>query len=332
MNVFNNNPFEKEKRIHHFLISSKEERRREVEFFKCPHLEIKKAFEVPLYNLACKPHIPSQSGCKFAANEYVYNTTTNTCKKQRSIENICNKTVGGVYTCSFDVCGKHFHGNVLIHVFDERTGNVKVTDYEGTSVKQLENKVQIAVDETVRKGHNYLFLSCGGNKNQTQLLSFLPTEHLSSRQPPSVTREKQKKININLFNYDSVSRAHFYRSLQKSIKAMNQINSNQHKYHAEILDFELFQSIHGHSQENSYAMMTGNVFPKTISPKDRELTPTRIQEFYKFLKEMNYDTFYQDDMCMYSGYGLKRDFGALEKDFVEYKAMLDDESYIDDYG
>ena len=294
--------------------------------FQCPELSIKKRYEVPAADLSCKPRLPLRSGCKYAMDTYVYDNTINSCKTQPIIKNICNRFTNGSFSCSFDACGETYNGDIWIHIFDKTNGVVDVYEVINKSSNNLKRKVEEAAKHTMKNEYNFMFLSCGGTVNKTQFIVLPPVEFRAKVVEPT------SRISINIFIYDSISRAHFYRSLKHSIEAMNDINTNSHKYHsAEVLDFELFQSIHGHSQENTYALMTGKTFPENISLVKREITPVKMDEFYKFLKKNGYDTFFQDDMCYESGFGVRRDIGALIYYFKDYKGKLDAFG-IDDYG
>ena len=68
----------------------------------------------------------------------------------------------------------------------------------------------------------------------------------------------QRKLNINIVWLDSISRRHFYRSLPRTVETMDQINRDA-QTKAEILDFELMQSVHGHTHENLIALTQGKV-------------------------------------------------------------------------
>ena len=312
--------------------------------YKCPEWSITRRYEIPPADLACKPRKPLPSGCKYAMETYIYNQSKNTCKNKPNIKNICDRSSEGKFSCSFDACGDHnYNGEIFIHIFDKTDGDIDVyTKINKSMMNDLNNKVELAANNTIKDGYNFMFLSCGEDIKKTQFLILPPllpnidgnqSTNVDDQNADVTAKKPTPKININVFICDSISRAHFYRSLKHSINTINDINSNSQKYrNAEVLDFELFQAIHGHSQENTYALMTGQTFLSNVSSSEREKTPSEINKFYKFLQEHKYETLYQDDMCYECGYGLKREIGALGKPFVEYKKILDMDSNIDDYG
>ena len=94
----------------------------------------------------------------------------------------------------------------------------------------------------------------------------------------SFAQHLHDKININVVMLDSISRAHFFRSLKKTIRTFDEINSDTQSG-AEVLDFQQFQALHGHSADNSRALFTGHVFPKEFTQTKKEESSVGIEEF-----------------------------------------------------
>ena len=115
-------------------------------------------------------------------------------------------------------------------------------------------------------------------------------------------------MNINMILLDSTARSHFYRSLPTVVQTFNEINKNL-TAPAEILDFELFQSLHGHTAENIHALFTGTMFPKHWTNEQRESVTLNPGVFFRKFASAGYRTVYQDDLCYDAGWGMKMDMG-----------------------
>ena len=269
-------------------------------------------------------HKPFESGCKFAKKNYVYDIKKQTCDTDTRLT-IC-RFQQNVLNCSYEECGRNFSGNLMVQITDPTSG-IATTVQEGKFNRtSLVEAVMKYARITVRRGYNFMFISCGGNETQTQLL--LLDEILMKEKQKNLTtvlNNRHGKININVVMIDSLSRAHFFRSLKKTVRTFDEINSDT-QINAEVLDFQQFQALHGHSQENSHALFTGDVFPLHYTEAMKRAVGT--EKFYRYLKSMEYETMYQDDMCWRATWGIRMDIGGTRnfkqlRDKIE-KAKIDD--------
>ena len=271
----------------------------------CPELGIYHKYQLMEENLTCMEHKPFQSGCKFAKENYVYDIKKRTCNTDPRIT-ICHFQQN-VLRCSYRKCGRHFNGNIMVQLFDPTSGVVKTVQKRKFNRKSLAKAVMKYARITVRRGYNFMFISCGGNETHTQLLLL---DQIIMQEQKKLTRgfkNRHGKININVVMIDSVSRAHFFRSLKKTVRTFDETNSDT-QTNAEVLDFQLFQALHGHSPENAHALFTGNVFPLNYTTDMKSAVGT--EKFYRYLKSMDYETLYQEDMCWKAIWGIRTDLGG----------------------
>ena len=152
------------------------------------------------------------------------------------------------------------------------------------------------------------------------------TAQSSSKQP---SKSSRPYVNVNVILLDSVSRAHFYRSLPSTIAAFNEINSNK-TTEAEVLDFELFQSVHGHSAENIHALFSGSLNPDNMADDEREKIAAGVNNLYEKFKQAGYHTVYQDDLCWTQWWGMRMELGSPTT-WKEFSDKIKN-SFIDDTG
>ena len=270
--------------------------------------------------ISCQGHVSSRLGCMFAKKTYPYDSS-NTCKRNQSLE-ICKFDKRKKLTCAKSYCGKE---PVLIHVMGPKSGKTTVVNKRYKTDEELTNVVLKYAEQSVGNGFLFLFLSCGKYENKTQLL--ILENYLFPKPKLASNALTKRKININLVMIDSVSRAHFYRSLQKTTKTLSEINLMSD---TEVLDFEKYQAIHGHSMENSRVLFTGDVFPSNYTEDMKESTGVGIEAFMSHFKNHGYHTLFQDDMCWEGAWGLCSDLGNPD-DWVELLEKIN-QSGIQDTG
>ena len=283
----------------------------------------KNDFHVDRDKVSCKPVIATEEGCKLA-ERYHFHGELKTCDKDNGIDDICKHTTSeGTFKCDFRGCKKHEKPKVVVWRADDNdTGKLKrykLFDSE----RFLERSLGDMSAETVKKGYGFLILQCV-NKNITstsdyvdsddhesfigQLLLLPPMKH----NPNPESSKGTNKINVNIVLLDSLSRSHFYRSLPKTLEMFEQINLDR-KTDSEILDFELFQAVNGHTKTNLRALFTGKVFPVD--------SMIGIGEFFRQFVANGYRTYYQDDMCYKDIWGLRLNVGKPSR-FEKFKELL----------
>lgn len=280
--------------------------------------------------IACQPHIASKAACVLAEELYQPNENYTRCKDQREVQ-ICQhyKTTSVSdslnYRCTLSDCQKYKRENVLLWYFSKETGKL-----EKQGVHRSKNSLEKAISKLARTsstdGYNFLFLECWNHaigyttSNNSDVLAQFLILPPSLKSKQSKIPNEQQKINVNIMLLDSTARSHFYRSLPKTIRSFNEINRDLNSQ-AEILDFQLFQSVEGHTMENLHALFTGNLFPKHFTGEDREDSPVGVKKFFETFLRNGYETIYQDDLCYEESWGVRMEFGSPST-FQEFKKLF----------
>ncbi|XP_065675089.1 uncharacterized protein LOC136091433 [Hydra vulgaris] len=276
--------------------------------------------------ISCQDHVLSKVGCAFVKKEYSYDSENN-CKIVLPLE-ICKFSQNNYLTCNQSSCGEE---SIFIHIINPKSGETTIVEARGKTDNELKKFVLRYIKISIANKFSFIFLSCGKNKSKTQLLvleSHLKTQsYLKSYSERTLKLHYKQKLNINLIMIDSVSRAHFYRSLQKTTKMLNEINLNSE---TEVLDFEKYQAIHGHTMENVRALFTGTVFPKNYTEEMKESAGVGIDTFMSYFVNHGFHTLYQDDMCWKAQWGISMDLG-FSKSWVDLFEKIN-KSSIQDTG
>ena len=253
-------------------------------------------------NIACTPHSLSTEACRFTREAYKIDNKLQVCRDNSKIVYCYLKYENNL---EFGCRNLAMYRYCKISGLDWTTGDVKVIrNFIDTS--NLALLLQSLAKVEIARKSNFLFLNCFLNidsrisKTQLILLPFGGKEKTRSR--------VKDKVNMNIVLLDSISRAHFYRSLPLVLQTFNDINSNI-KSKAEVLDFELFQAVHGHSAENFHAFFTGQLLPRNMTESEREHSNVGVENLYGILKEIGYETMYQDDLCWKYWWGMRMELG-----------------------
>lgn len=257
-------------------------------------------------DIACNPHKTPENACRYTEQAYKIDSTLQTCadnvsdiycllKRKDSLHFAC-KNIERYKSCK-------------ISGLNRRTGEIQ-TLRSVEVLSQLTMHLRVLAKVSIAERSSFLFLQCFPSKPKRRAqkvqLILLPL-HSDEKMPPG----EYAKLNINIILLDSVSRAHFYRSLPVVIKTFNEINKNQ-DLSAEVLDFELFQSVHGHSAENFHAFFTGTLLPSNMAANEKERAKVGVANLYLKMKEAGYETMYQDDLCWKHWWGIRMELGMAE--------------------
>lgn len=295
----------------------------------CIDYRILRRKHVKREKISCVPHKPSDAACKFAQELYYRDDNLKSCGYTRKVE-ICklsdsNKNRdNNLFHCSFDACKKYKRDNVTIWA-GVNNGDEIESQGEFSDLEKLEAAISREAKRAKKEGTNFLFLECSDEKKDrkkydsiTQLFILPPNEIEAKTKKSKTSTNPKKHINVNIVLIDSAARSHFYRSLPTVIERFDKINKDK-KQGTEILDFELFQSIEGHTAENLHALFTGGLFPKHWTGSERENVAIGADQFFNTFAKAGYNTFYQDDLCYSDWWGMRMDMGSQRSwsDFVK---------------
>lgn len=309
----------------------------------CNEYNITDKYETFKENISCVAHRPTQSACEFADNIYWLDETLKSCGPQRKV-NICQisestqtgSTVEYVYKCSFEDCLKYDRQKVITWSFHSDTQTL-TNAAVFTTVEEMEKELPYIAKLSSNNKYNFLFLECSNDEigKQSydliaQLLILLPINISNTEYKKSQEHKDNTKINVNIVLLDSAARSHFYRSLPGTINTFNNVNKNKENGD-EVLDFQLFQSIEGHTAENIHALFTGTLFPKHWTGAERESASVGVGKLFKQYVDHGYTTFYHDDLCFEEWWGLRLDLGspatwqdflrALDKNYIHHTGL-----------
>ncbi|XP_066928881.1 uncharacterized protein [Clytia hemisphaerica] len=282
-------------------------------------------------NIACKPHIASETACNLAQELYTTNPKLQTCGYSRPVE-ICtfehssSSSTRISYKCSVKDCLKYERNNILVWSVSKDSGELRQNEYF-TDEEDFQNSINNIVSDARKAGFTFLLFECTDERTYQRpnhdfigQMFLIPPLPLKKYDQP----ENDQKININMLMIDSAARSHFYRSLPRTISTFSTINKYRH-VKAEVLDFELFQSIEGHTAENLHGLFTGKLFPKSFTGADRERSAIGVGDFMKLFKEKGYKTVYQDDLCFNEFWGMRLDLGSPDN-WIDFQKAITDNS------
>ncbi|XP_074651631.1 uncharacterized protein LOC141906285 [Tubulanus polymorphus] len=159
----------------------------------------------------------------------------------------------------------------------------------------------------------FCFIQC--EKTKHAQLFLLPRKSLDPLQ--FYRKSTETKINVEIVLVDSLSRDHFYRSLEKTASAMRFINKRSVYRNAPIIfDFEMMQSVKARTYESLQALFTGHVTLDSGMKFKRDedyYEPIRTEKLLDKCAERGYLTLWLDDLCWKSGWGPVKDFLPREK-------------------
>ena len=280
----------------------------EDKILSCPVQEIARKHPIPKdgnEEIACKPHVAPLKACQYTEKAYKIDEKLQTCKDNNN-EIYCainseNQSGEIKFVCN----NKHKCDLYTIYSLDWSNGG-EVMLHKAQNISYLESLMEKYALKMINQNIYFLFIQCIREPNypsRTQLI-ILPAR------PKKQKQMRGNKLNINIVLLDSLSRAHFYRSLPVVIEMFNDINKGIVS-NAEIIDYELFQSVHGHSAENFHALFTGKLLPKYLTDRQKEGANVGIGELYGILKDQGYETMYQDDLCWMYWWGVRMELGMV---------------------
>ena len=291
--------------------------------------------------VACVTHKPKVEDCEEAKAAYHLNNEALRCT-----EPLGNKlcwfletwrpfpTVRTTPVCNISPCGNN---PVYVMGIDNRYGILEEKNRWGkfTKNRELQRFLVSFVVAHTSNGFGYGILSCrakNSSKTIKQILFF----------PPVIPQKRQftnaELINVNILMLDSVSRAHFYRSLPKTVQTLRNV-VHDHDIPATVLDFELLQSMAPYTFHNLRVFMSGKT---GFDYKEHEEQSYDINILYEKLRKLGYYTVLQEDSCWFDEWGSfftnnvfqrnqPKTIRQFEERWVEFKNLTNTYE-IDDYG
>lgn len=276
----------------------------------CPKLSLQSS-NAAKYGL-CTPHKPSEESCKFTQETYAINPGLANCKQQ-GMGDVCKMGINRTskerdifFICNQTLCKQGKSNSFKVYSMDSMTGKASIVKEFSTA-----KKLEIGLPEIVRKNKqnkfNFVFIECMSPQGQ-EVSQFVPIDPGFTIEETSNVR-KPNLINVNVLLIDSIARAHFYRSLPRTVATFKKWRENPTAVPAKVFDFELFQALHGHTAENTHALFTGELFP--IEKKDKSL-PVNMSAIFGHFKRAGFHAMFQEDLCWTGIWGLMLDLGVRQ--------------------
>ena len=295
----------------------------------CPKLSLQPT-NTAKYGL-CKPHKPSPESCKFASETYAINPELSKCK-EKGMGDVCEMEIIArskeseiSFRCNQTLCKQGESDSFKVRSLDPTVGTASSLKKFST-IKELEAGLPAIVRENKQNKFNFVFIECITPRGKI-VSQLVPVE-------PGFTIEETQNItngnfiNVNVLLIDSVARAHFYRSLPRTVATFKKWRESPNTVPAKIFDFELFQALHGHTAENTHALFTGELFPIEDSGKT---LPVNMSAMFGHYKRAGYHTIFQEDLCWKGIWGLMLDLcerewsnlqRAMKTTFIDHTGTL----------
>ncbi|XP_064079147.1 uncharacterized protein LOC135196328 isoform X2 [Macrobrachium nipponense] len=239
--------------------------------------------------------------------------------KERKFHNIIKllpKENGLIYCKPPAVCGNL---NYYLGTFSEEAAKV----HWKLVVKQnLQHEVRDYASQP--KSYGFLFIRCANISHAEEDLgqpqydeAYVEQSLIHHTQlflfPPSIGKAEsipKKNINVNLLMVDSVSRAHFYRSLPNTVKFLEELSESSA---VKVLDFQLFQAVKQRTFESLQALFSGYVNTSEVpfGMYDIPRAPLPVNKLFGRFKKKGYRTLWLEDLCWNWEWGLVKDLKVM---------------------
>ena len=293
----------------------------------CPKMSLQPTGDAK-YGL-CTPHEPSNPSCELAKKMYFIRPELSTCKKGK-ITSICTMKVSGTsegnvihFKCNEALCQQGKNDSLKVYGVNPETGLTNIVN-TFTTVRDLEKGLPAIAVKNRQNKFNFVFIECT-NHHGRKVSQLIPFDPRFIMEETNKTRNEQV-INVNILLIDSLSRAHFYRSLPRTISTFKYWRQNPAAFPAKVFDFELFQAVHGHTAVNMHAFYTGELFPDEMKDKT---PPLNISALFGHYKRSGFQTVWQEDLCWKGIWGLMTDLGVGNWKRLQEKMKS---TYIDHTG
>ena len=258
---------------------------------KQPYISLKNSLPKNKY---CDRRQPSVEECQKATRDYEVESPALRCEEptDKDLCTITDKYRSNINAqvkvrCDIGRCGNPVH---VVSV-DPETGQLEEQEkwQKFTSKTDIEGKLPSVIIRNSQNGFNFCLVQCVRN-NTSQfirtVLSFPPVLGVTSSHGP-----KSINLDINVVVLNSVSRAHFYRSLPETVATIRNIvydNSTT----ASALDFEFLQSFGPAMAPHLQMQLLGK---KVETPTQN----SEISTLFAELKKLGYHNILQTDQCWY---------------------------------
>ncbi|XP_069985773.1 uncharacterized protein [Penaeus vannamei] len=263
-------------------------------------------------------HLPAPRGLCSLTQALFFSNKPQSCKEQSSIT-FCRLVEDQILCQSPLQCKDLRH---YIGTFNEEEAD---TTWKSVSINELQNAV---ISEIQKENYfGYMFIKCSNSSgaledfgqpqydeayadqnfdSYTQLFVHPKKIHESQEKP----KKDKRNININLVMIDSLSRTHFYRSLPKTVRFLDDLYD---ELHSKVLDFHYFQAVKQRTYESLQALFSGyvNMTEVPFGTYDVPKKPLPVSELFGKYKMRGFKTLWLEDLCWSWEWGLVKDLKVM---------------------
>ncbi|XP_068235914.1 uncharacterized protein [Palaemon carinicauda] len=267
-----------------------------------------------LSNQTCQHLPPSRGLCSLTQNLF-FSKKPHDCTEQTTVT-FCKMDDDYIHCESPAVCANL---NYYLGTFSEEVAKVQ---WKLILRQNLQEEVSKYAFQS--KSYGFLFIRCASNSDIEEDLgqpqydeAYVEQNLIHHTQlflfPPNtgkVKTIKKTEINVNLLMVDSLSRAHFYRSLPNTVQLLEELSESST---TKILDFQLFQAVKQRTFESLQALFSGYVDTLEVpfGMYDVPRVPLSIEKLYGKFKEKGYRTLWLEDLCWNWEWGLVKDLKVM---------------------
>lgn len=265
----------------------------------CPYLGLRKEPYIRLEkglpkNPYCDRRQPSVEDCQKATRDYEVESPALRCEEptEKDLCTITDKYRSNINAqvkvrCDIGRCGNP----VYVLSLDPETGQLEEQGkwQKFASKTEIEGKLPSVIVQNSQNGYNFCFVQCVWNNTSLVIrtvLSFPPVLGVTNSHGP-----KPVNLDINVVVLNSVSRAHFYRSLPETVATIRNIVYDN-SITASALDFEFLQSFGPAMTSDLRIQLSGG---NGETPTQNSEISTLLAE----LKKLGYRNIHQTDQCWY---------------------------------
>ena len=306
----------------------------------CPHVGLRKVPYIRLNNSLpknkyCVRREPSVQECQKATRDYEVESPALRCEGPME-KDLCtitekyrtNANAQVNVRCDIGRCGNP----VYVVSLDPKTGQLEEQQkwQKFTSKTEIEGNLPSVIIRNSKKGLNFCLVQCLRN-NTSQLirtvLSFPPIIEVTNSHT-----QKPVNLDINVVVLNSVSRAHFYRSLPETVGTIRNVVYDN-SIPASALDFEFLQNF-------GPDMALDLRIPSSGKNGETPTENSEISTLFAELKKLGYHNILQTDQCWYDKDAITIDLRSkmeteevtekFRKHWMYFQSMAT--KYIDDTG
>ena len=235
---------------------------------------------------------------------------------------------------------------ISLGLFDQTTGKIK---WHTGNINRVSTLLKNhSVSSVFASG--FALLKCRGGQH-IQVLNFPKRLDRVKAQ----NKEKSRRFNINIILEDSLSRAHFYRTLLNTASIFRDIIYNQ-SLPSTLFEFEKVQSLASNTYNSLQRLFTAQKYlnsktnchlevEKFLANDNKSTCTYGIEEMFGRYKRAGFRTLFQEDRCWFDHWGSfldpRKEIGRVKdektrlsrwKDFVQIVEKSGREKVFDDYG